>query len=160
MRTDITIDGRQVRCPHASTLGYGKWKAQLGDWVSWTQPTDGDHGVNNIGRMIGRVAYDPQGECTGWIVVLSLGMEMTTVFERWVRPEWVFQVHANTPDIARFLAWYAGQLPDVDYLRRMCEYGAGKANQNPDWPDWDHARGLERFGEYLARVRESASVRP
>lgn len=159
MRTDIIIDRRFVRCPNASTLAYGKYRAQVGDWVTWRYP-EAD-GTIYTGRMIGRIAYDPTPATAeyrntrGWIVCLTLGMEMTTVFERWVDPQWVTQVHANTPDIARFLAWFAGALPDVDYLRRLCEYGAGKANQCPDQPDWDCAQGIRRFEEYYTRVQKA-----
>jgi len=56
MRTDATIDGRQVHVPNASHLGYDKWVAQVGDWVVWSyEPGTGDC----IGRMIGRVHYAP-----------------------------------------------------------------------------------------------------
>lgn len=158
MRTDATIDKRQVWCPNTSTIAYGKYRAQLGDWVSWNYPNaDGSKGVNMIGRMIGRVKYAPalgeSPEIKNWIEVLTLTMELTSVHVRWVDPAWVRQVHANAPDIARFLQWFAGEkLPDRTWINGASEYGTLSANQQADQPDWDFAGKLTRYQEYRDRA--------
>lgn len=96
MRTDCTIDKQQVICRNASTLGYGKYKAQVGDVIAWRDSTEGD---TRIGRMIGRIKYAPslmgdKGPVRNYILAVQLGMEMTSISERWVNPDSVYSVQS------------------------------------------------------------------
>lgn len=157
MRTDCRIDGQQIWCPNASTFGYGKTIARVGDWITYRMPDDDREFT---GRMIGRVAWAPslQADEAAWdgaAVVMVLGMDLTHGFERWVRPEWITHVHAAAPDIARFLSWFASadiRRMGADYLRVAMEYGAVSANQEPTEPTWDHAHKMQRFDEYRQRA--------
>jgi hypothetical protein len=86
MRTDCTIDKRQVRCPNACTIGYGKWRAQVGDLLTFQ-----DGAQIRCGRMIGRVHYAPaiSGEThpvRDYILVVGLSTALDHTFERWVNP--------------------------------------------------------------------------
>lgn len=152
MRMDATIDGRFVRVPNATHLAYDKWKAQVGDWVRW----DDDRGFSGIGRMIARVHYAPAlGDSpviNNWIEVLRLNADLTHAYPRWINPAWVRQVHAAVPDITRFLAWFAGPLPNRDQCIGMAQYGSLSANQQADKPEWDFAGKLARYEEYRTRA--------
>jgi hypothetical protein len=93
MRTDATIDKRQVRCPNASTLGFGKWKAQVGDFILFKE---GDRQV--CGRVIGRVHYAPPcGESPAVrdsVLTICLGDHQNFTMERWVKPEDVLYIES------------------------------------------------------------------
>jgi hypothetical protein len=93
MRTDVTIDKKQVKCPNSSFLGYSTYKAQFGDLLEWQSPSS----ERQIGRMIGRIAYAPKletsdNDVTGWIVVCALSNSLDHVYERWINPEWVNRI--------------------------------------------------------------------
>lgn len=92
MRHDVTIDKRQVTCPNASVIGYGKRNAQVGDVIRFEE-----NGIPRIGRMIGRIAFAPAicGEkkhIEGYILAVCLGIELTHLAERWVDPATVTYV--------------------------------------------------------------------
>jgi hypothetical protein len=150
---NATRDRRFVRCPKASTLAYGKWRAQVGDFVVYTYP---DGGPTETGRMISRIVYaagfDTVTDVRNWIEVLTLNQELTHAYVRWVNPDWVSRVYAAAPDTARFLAWYAGPLPADDVIRGMAEYGTLSANQQADYPHWDFAGKLKSYQEYVDRA--------
>lgn len=157
MREDVTIDRQLVHCPNASTLGYGKYRAQVGDWITYREMyTDGSFN-ERVGRMIGRIAYAPPcGETPaikGFILAAVLTCEMTSVAERWINPADVMRVHANAPDIVNFLQWFAGPelTRNVDWTRRAMEYGCLKPNQNAEWPEWNMTESIKRFQEYYDR---------
>lgn len=88
MRTDVTIDRKQVHLPNASTLGYGKFKAQHGDVVLFKQ--DPSIGQLTIGRVVGRIASAPRigddPDLRGHLVVVALTQSITSPMERWVDP--------------------------------------------------------------------------
>lgn len=94
MRTDAIIDKRQVRCPNASHLGYDKWKAQVGDLITFRE---GDHGITT-GRMIGRIHYAPPcGESpaiNNWLLVIGINSMLDHTFERWANPADVTRVQS------------------------------------------------------------------
>ena len=91
IRKDATIDRRQVPCPNASLIGYGKRNAQVGDVIRFEE-----HGRIRLGRMIGRIEYAPAiGETPrikNWILAVCLGEDLTHMAERWVNPETVIDV--------------------------------------------------------------------
>lgn len=93
MRTDVTIDRKQVRCPNTSHGGYDKYKAQVGDIVLFNES-----GHSLVGRMIGRIVYAPPcGETPAirnYILVIALSQDMTFSMERWVNPADVMRVQA------------------------------------------------------------------
>jgi len=93
MRTDTIIDRKLVKCPNASTLGYGKWKAQFGDIVLW-KDSEGIH----IGRVAGRIQYAPAlGSETpairNHLLIVALSRNHTFPMERWVDPQEVIEVY-------------------------------------------------------------------
>jgi hypothetical protein len=161
MRTDCTIDRKQVRCPKASMLGYSKPVARLGDWVTWVWD-----GRQYTGRMIGRIAYAPrltgdEKPIRGWILALMLSCELTSCCERWVSPDDVTEIHENAPDISTFLQWFASTdlailaRNDVTALRGVVGYGAAHANLATDYPDWNgDKRRAVYFAERAKRIAE------
>lgn len=98
MRNDVTIDRKQTGyLPNTSTLGYGKYKAQFGDVVLFTEANH-----VRIGRVIGRIKSAPRigndPDLRGHLVVLTLGQNLTHAFERWVAPEDVIECFNPEPD--------------------------------------------------------------
>ena len=96
MRTDAVIDRVQVICRGASTLGYGKWKAQVGDLILFRQFKEDT--TLTLGRMIGRVHYAPalEGDSKAvhdHILCLCINSMLDYTFERWVDPANVVIVH-------------------------------------------------------------------
>lgn len=86
MRNDAVIDRRQVKCPVASLIGYGKRNAQVGDVIQFEE-----NGRRRIGRMIGRIVFAPRfrpedKDIKNWILVVCLGESLTHISERWVDP--------------------------------------------------------------------------
>lgn len=108
MRTDATIDRKQVICRKSSHLGYSKVTARTGDIIVYVESEN----VSRVGRVIGRVAYAPplSGDAQpirNYLVVASLSNDLTFVGERWVNPEdvsQVFAVRAGDHEITRILS--------------------------------------------------------
>jgi len=168
-RVDVQIDRRAVHVPRASTLGYGKYRAQPGDWIVWSFPiSDSDdtaRGPDSIGRVLGRVAYAPAIGTDGrairnWIAVLRLSSEGTHASVYWVNPEWVSRVHAHRADIGAFWQWFASDAAIANgyaWTIAAGHYGALSANQAdpdslPNGTDWSFAAKLARFAEYWDRA--------
>src|ERR1700683_821816 len=84
MRTDIKFDRKQVsRLPNATHLGYDKGKTQTGDIVRFIEG-----GTERVGRIIGRIKNSADTLC-----VAALSADLTSVMERWVKPEDILQVY-------------------------------------------------------------------
>lgn len=151
MRTDARIDRKQVRLPNASHLGFGKGRAQLGDWVTWK--TDGNEG---FGRVAGRVAYAPaicedKEPIRGWLLVMAFFCENTTVGERWVNPEWVTRctpANDHTLELWKFMQSDEFVYCPADQLRRWSETGYASV--------FDMAHQVSR--EHGHRSKESLNV--
>jgi hypothetical protein len=134
MRTDCTIDTKQVYCPNATWLAYGKGAARFGD-VVWYKEwlTDGTYDTR-IGRVIGRVAYAPAcGETkpiSNYLCVAVLSNGYCAAFERWVNPEDVIEVN-SFEDFKRgegLRRWFFDtaepcKRADVTELRRALDQG-------------------------------------
>lgn len=135
MRTDATIDRKQVICKKSSYLGYSKVTARTGDVVLWR---DGEGCNTNVGRVMGRVAYAPalDGDTQpirDWLIVARLSTNLTSVSERWVNPEWVIEVFSVREDTRKLLAFFFSQdfgTDSVDNMRRWTESGFATVN---DW---------------------------
>lgn len=174
MRTDGMIDRRQVTCPNASLLGYGRGVARVGDWLTWSYTTqDGIDPQIHHGRMIGRVKYAPACGDTPiikrWIEVLELSPELTHAYIRWIDPAEVTTIYRHRKDMRAFLSWFAGKLPTRDVLadtanahgqtiEGMCTYGTCSADlaDPTDSPLGTSYHGLKakhkRYAEYRARA--------
>jgi hypothetical protein len=133
MRTDATIDRKQVICRNSSHIGYSKVIARTGDMLLWSEGTE-----HNLGRVIGRVAYAPALEgdkapVRNWLVVARLSNDMTFVCERWVNPENVTQVFTVREETRKMLAFFLSHEfghESVDSLRRWSTSGFATVN---DW---------------------------
>jgi hypothetical protein len=90
MRTDVIIDRKLVVCPNASTLGFGKWKAQVGNLVLFKE---NDKIVT--GRMIGRIqyGYSDGKSLKNFLVVICISPRLDWTFERWVNPKDVTEIY-------------------------------------------------------------------
>ena len=124
MRTDAIIDRKQVRCPNASTLGYGKWKAQVGDLVEFKE---GNKVV--VGRMVGRISYAPNlnggKPLKNYIVAICIDQMLRYTFERWINPIDVTRVERlrnQTDTVAYFLGTDIAKAP-VDEVCKAASDG-------------------------------------
>jgi hypothetical protein len=123
MRTDVQIDKRYVYCPNASTLGYGKYRAQFGDFLMWREAT---YAANDLetktnphchmcyGRMAGRIHYAPAicddtEPVRDWILAIALGSNLTFAMERWVDPSEVVEVFEPTAKLQSFLNYFLSE---------------------------------------------------
>lgn len=117
----ITTKGKRatVRCPNATTIGYGKWQASPGDFVAFKIDED-----TRYGRVVGRVdASGSDGDpVKGWICVVMLGTTLHFAHEYWVNPEWVIEVRTVNPNHVRFFEVFFTADP-MDLIR-MSEYGS------------------------------------
>ena len=152
MRTDATIDKRQVLCRNASCIGFGKIQAQVGNLVMWRDVPDGQL---LAGRMIGRVHYAPalSGDTKSvrdYILVIGLNPELSHTFERWVNPTTVERVEVLNHACADRRAVMEYFLSDemtratVDEVRRATEWGGS---------------GLRKYRAYMAQRRADERCR-
>ncbi len=118
MRNDIVIDTQQVQLPLNCSLGYSRCVARYGDVISWQH---GGEGRTEYGRVIGRIAKDNGklhgNDCTGYLVVATLFMGLTSTGERWVDPAWVltcYTIEHARENLARFIAdWPRSEASDL-----------------------------------------------
>jgi hypothetical protein len=124
MRTDCTIDGRQVICRNASLLGYSTCRARVGCFFVYYD----EAGTNHLARMLGRVAFAPaigRGEkpIKNFILAMVLTSWAQSAMERWVDPATVLAVYEKPPtNLAAF--FFQPKLPyDAQTMRRLMEHG-------------------------------------
>lgn len=155
MRTDVTIDGRQVPCPNASLLAFGRGAARPGDLISYDEEHCADLGANcgshrhsiqqRTARVLGRVTASDLPAPR--ILVLALSDCSTFAYERWVEPARVRRVQRMTDgdrDVAAFAAlFFARKLPgDANEMRRLADHGTLSASHV--------GRVAERLAEWRA----------
>jgi hypothetical protein len=138
MRTDATIDRKQVICRNSSHLGYSKVTARTGDIVIYSE---GKEWGTHVGRVIGRIAYAPslanEAPIRKWLLLACLSNDLTCVGERWVNPEDVSQVFAVREETRKLLAFFLSDgfgHESVDTLRRWTASGFATAN---DWLEYE-----------------------
>jgi hypothetical protein len=142
VRIDAFIDRKQMRCPNASTIGYGKWKAQTGDIVVYRA----NEGMTQVGRVIGRITHAPaldgdKSPTRNYLLLAVLNSSLTFVMERWINPEDVIEVFEPREDVAKMLAFFFSPeftKESVDTLRRWTGSGFATPKDNE---------------EYMARIR-------
>jgi hypothetical protein len=103
--------------PNASTIGYGKYRAESGDFVSFTVAPDDVR----YGRVVGRVAEtaeDGLEDCAGFLEVVMLGSTLDFAARNWVDPKDV--TYCTGPERAHtFLTKFF--TASVDSLERYAE---------------------------------------
>jgi hypothetical protein len=133
MRTDATFDRRQVICKHATWLGYGKVRAQVGDLILTKDGT--------LGRMLARITHAPQLEhndkpIKNWILVLAMtGQMLEHTSERWIDPEDVTRVESvrdQSEVIAYFLSDQTIKAP-INEMRRCASEGWSTLDAYRKW---------------------------
>jgi hypothetical protein len=123
MRTDVTIDGRQVICTNASLLGYSTRRARVGCFFVYSD----EAGTNHVARMLGRIVYAPDlppgKPIKNHILAMVLMSWAQSAAERWVDPATVIAVYEKPPTrLAAF--FFAEKLPyDAHTMRRLMEQG-------------------------------------
>lgn len=136
MTYHITIDGwrpftvseKQVVCRKASTLGYGRYIARPGYWITFTPYAEGDaspsadSGDVRVGRVLGRI--EAPSDAAGWLYVLALSTDATWLQPFWVNPDWVSTVQDQERLPAALLAWFTQpKLPTPDIVAKLANYG-------------------------------------
>jgi hypothetical protein len=98
MRTDVIIDKKQVVCRNTSTLGFSKWKAQVGNLLLFKEG-----GRIVTGRMIGRIqhGYFDGKSLKNHLVVICISPRLDWTFERWVDPNDVTEIYDLNSEYAR-----------------------------------------------------------
>lgn len=144
-------DMKQVVCPNASTLGYGKNIVRPGYWVRFA------HGAGDeIGRVLGRIAEtDRDGNaCKGFLAVIRLICEGTAGGIAWVDPRDVTYALEKPP--AKFLAWITGDewvksKDDIARIIAMHEHGTLSESyiENRDNPDQAYNARPEYIKQFI-----------
>lgn len=152
MRTDVTIDKKQVPCPNASRIGYDKYKAQVGDVITYTE-----RGQEHTARMIGRIVHAPSlGETPaikGWILAIRINHELDHTCERWINPADVTRVQ-SLRDHRRVMEYFLSDdltTAPIEEIRQstsagwstLTAYREWKAKQAQDLKDYEarHPKG-------------------
>jgi hypothetical protein len=86
MRSRKLAPRRRTNLPNASTLGYGKYWAEPGDYVTY-RSGQSDH--VRFGRVLGQIIETPSDgleDATGWLCIAELANDLTYGYERWINP--------------------------------------------------------------------------
>lgn len=125
MRNDVVIDRKQVNVPKASTLGFGKFRAQFGDMIMYH-----DQEATRVGRIIGRVQSAPSigqdGPLRDHLVVAVFSDDLTFIYERWVDPASVARCWTPQPkhrELWQFMLGDEFKKRSPDELREWAESG-------------------------------------
>lgn len=141
MHRNAEIAMAKVRLPNVRPMGFDKYEAHPGDWLTWCYPQeDGSDGVAEYGRVLGKiVSCDSDGDdCTGWIAVLWLHVGLSHASVMWVNPEWVRRCAPPAPELLAFVAGVNITPENVEKIDRAASYGSLSEHHIAD--------GRKRFG--------------
>ncbi len=81
MRSRTYSTRKLTYLPNASTLGYGKYQAASGDYIT----TSNGH---QVGRVLGQITSCDNGgpDCRGHLVVAMLSTDLSYGYENWINP--------------------------------------------------------------------------
>lgn len=126
-----TISQKKSRyLKNASTLGYGKYKVEPGDLITWCY---GDDSVLHTGRVMGLVdaparrtgvpEHDAEA-VKGWLCVMRFDPDMTHAYPVWVNPDDVTSAKACPGGkLVAFLLSDEFQTMEIDDLLFLSRYG-------------------------------------
>lgn len=122
MRTDCTRDNRKTHLPNADTLGYGRYFAKRGNWVSFSQ--NGDPSVTYHGRVIGGVT------CEGrrYVEVIALLGALDNPAVRWLAPHEITRCDDTPP--AGIFSFICGEWIDPARIIGAAENGFTQEMRN------------------------------
>ena len=134
MRTDATIDRKQVISRNSSHIGYSKITARKGDIVIYNDDNDTSH----VGRVIGRIVYAPalQGDTQpirNYLLLAVLSQDQTFVMERWVNPEYVTQVFSVREETRKMLTFFFSKQFGQDSIDNMRRWAVSGFSTVSDW---------------------------
>lgn len=92
-RTDVEVDGKQVRCPNSSWLGYSTSVLSPGDFFIYSE-SEAMVGVSTrLGRMHYKLEHESTRQFAGMIVAqVAVDPFMSIHAERWIYPNSVLEV--------------------------------------------------------------------
>lgn len=129
MRTDVIIDNKQVNLKNVTLHGYLKGFAKKGFIVGFTEHGDGEQRCGRVlGRIakVGKIGNDP--DMAGWLVIAQMSPSLTTCYERWINPDWVFSCYDPQNygfDVGMFLNKFINmKLPEANVVRKSMESGS------------------------------------
>lgn len=124
---------RKVKLPHVNTLGFNKWIASPGDWLTYKEHHADDSYTVRMARYVGIVHAPAQGPdvpaVKGKLCVIALSDDAHCCYERWIDRADVQSVCSPMP---RFLAYFASA--DPEELIKASEYGSASASHT-DWQE-------------------------
>ena len=108
----MRVSGGKVYIPNKTTLGYGKYNAEPGDFISWRDPLQGGGRSDmQYGRVLGRISsHDSESmggpDFVGQIAVLWFHLHFGHASLRIVKPEHVtncYDPNADKGNLGKFL---------------------------------------------------------
>ena len=140
MRKDAQFDKRLVLCKNATTFGFGKMRAQVGDLVLTKDGLSA--------RMVGRITYAPQLDSTdkpirNWILgVAMIGQLLEHTHERWIDPLDVVRIEPirNQLDILTYFLSAELVKADIEEIRLCASEGWSTLDAYRKW--FKESRGV------------------
>lgn len=131
------ITRRKITCFQCSTLGFSKYVAETGDWITYKEHCADNSYHPRHARVVGWVkapfqkGSEPQYDCLAFegVCVVALNDDATSCFERWIKPEDIISIHMTAPN---FLQYFASA--DPKELLAASEYGSASASHT-DWQE-------------------------
>lgn len=127
----MRVSGGKVYIPNATTLGYGKYNAEPGDFLSWRDPLqNGDRSDMRYGRVLGRVSshdatsLGARKDFTGHIAVLWFHSNFAHASMRMVDPEHVVECYdpnAGKSNLGKFLNFMVSVDINPANIKRLME---------------------------------------
>lgn len=120
MRTDCKIDNVAVKARKAE--GVSTVKAG----TCFIYSPDGTMSQWQFARSLGRVTAPAlegdRGPVDGWVLAMHLAQDGSSIYERWINPDWIMRVFPVPTKTAAF--FFAETIPfAANTIRRLIEYG-------------------------------------
>lgn len=129
VRNDFKLDNVGVHLPNSSTLGYSKYRAKRGDWVTFSDL--GNPGQLLHGRVIGRVNTLPgaNNPVRDHLMVATVSSGLDFLMVRWAAPADVLLCVEKLPDdLMQLITTDFSKLDAIQRLmaRKTSDFSLGK----------------------------------
>lgn len=120
----VTISNKDTFLPAASSFGYDKKWARVGDWVIWqNNPTMSDH--MDHGRVLGQIVEhgNDKVDIHGYLVVLNVNEALSSTYIQYVNPAHVKRCVVVNTDFVRFVLGIAIDEKSVREIPKLVDGG-------------------------------------